>query len=174
MKAVIEQFDLYLDERGLVFEATIIGGAALIVLGIINRATKDLDCLDPSIPDEIKQAAKDFSKPAGLDPDWLNNGQEALKDDLPGAWRDRLQPLYIGSALKLYTLGRIDLLRSKLFAYCDRQQDFNDCIALNPSIEELDEIIPWLKERDSNPLWPDHVDTSLEFLMKELGNDTDL
>lgn len=165
----ITKFDKYLASKGLKFETVIIGGAALLVLGIINRATRDVDCLDPHIPNNIKEASIEFSKVNNLDSDWLNNGPELLKDDLPEDWIDRVTLIFEGDALKLFTLGRIDLLRSKLYAYCDRQQDLQDCIALEPTDCELDEIKPWLYERDGNPDWKEHIDRSILFLRKELG-----
>jgi hypothetical protein len=72
------------------------------------------------------------------------------------------------------TLGRIDLLRAKIFAFCDRQQDFKDCVALKPTAKELRIVYPWLKERDLNELWPEHARTSLLAIAKELGYDLDL
>ncbi len=54
MKSMIEAivaFDEYLGTKGLSFTGTIVGGAALIVMEILGRATQDIDCLDPRIPD---------------------------------------------------------------------------------------------------------------------------
>ena len=77
--------------------------------------------------------------------------------------------LYKGKALNLLTLGRMDLLCSKLYAYCDRQQDLADCLALKPNPRELGQCLPWLLQRDANPLWPDHVRVSLNQLKEVLG-----
>ena len=57
MKEIIVEFDMYLESIGLTFEAVIIGGAALNILDISSRKTKDVDCLDPQIPREIKEAS---------------------------------------------------------------------------------------------------------------------
>ncbi len=62
MNAIIEAFDSYLARRGLHFQTVIIGGAALIAMGIITRTTKDVDCLFPEIPDDIKQASIYFAR----------------------------------------------------------------------------------------------------------------
>ena len=168
----LQAFDLYLIKKDLTFDGVIIGGAALILLGLIERATQDVDCLDPTLPESIKRASIEFAKSSGsgLKEDLFNNGPESLKHDLSPTWKADLQTLYEGTSLRLYTLGRLDLLRSKLYAYCDRQQDLQDCLALKPSLEELQEIRPWLIERDANPLWPDHVEASLSYLAKELGH----
>jgi hypothetical protein len=174
-KSVIKGFDEYLSDRGLTFQCVVIGGGALLLAGIIDRPTKDLDCLDPEIPEEILEAARTFaaSRPE-LWEHWLNNGPRSLIRDLPPDWSDHLETIFSGKSLTLLTLGRLDLLRSKLFAYCDRQQDIDDCIALAPSTEELKICLPWVQERDANPHWPEHVRVSLNSLARELGHDLDL
>ena len=49
MKVVstLESFDLFLEKKGIKFEAIIIGGAALSVMSVITRETVDVDCLHP-------------------------------------------------------------------------------------------------------------------------------
>ena len=64
-------------------------------------------------------------------------------------------------ALHVFSLGREDLLRSKLYAYLDRGIDLDDIQALKPSHEEIESILPWLTERDANPDWPDYVERSM-------------
>src|SRR3990167_8949606 len=76
---IIVQFDIYLSERGMSFDAIVIGGAALAILGTITRETQDCDVLFPNIPVYIQKAAKDFSREIiargeDLKEDWLNNG----------------------------------------------------------------------------------------------------
>jgi hypothetical protein len=58
---VIKKFDLYLHKNNMTFEAVVIGGAALSILGIISRQTQDVDVLDPEIPSDIIEAAKLFA-----------------------------------------------------------------------------------------------------------------
>ena len=173
MAEVIVAFDEYLGTRKLSFTGTIIGGAALIVMEVLDRATQDVDCLDPTIPDDIKQASITFAAETAVDlalkEDWLNNGPARLQDDLPKGWKRELVHIYDGRHLSLYTLGRLDLLRSKLFAYCDRQQDLEDCEALKPTVAELHTCLPWLVDRDANPMWPAHVKTSLVRLAEGMG-----
>jgi hypothetical protein len=142
MKLTIQRFDHYLKGLKLSFEAIIIGGAALNVMDVISRHTKDVDFLDPDIPQEIKKASEDFAlKNPDLKLDsknWMNNGPKDLIRDLPEGWRNDLQKIYTGEALILWTLGRLNLLRTKLYACADRDIDFDDCIALNPSLNELE------------------------------------
>ncbi len=171
---ILQQFDAYLTAQGLSFDAIVIGGAALAILGTITRETQDCDVLSPKIPDDIQAAAKEFSrkiiaKGGDLKSDWFNNGPASLMEVLPKEWRTRTQALFSGQALNLQTLGRSDLLLSKFFAYCDRQQDLPDCIALKPTKTEILDSIDWLRYQDANPGWPDHVNKSMAALAKRLG-----
>ena len=171
---LLPQFDLFLEKGGLTFDAVIIGGAALSLLGVISRETQDCDVLDPKIPEEIQKAAEAFAKQirkqgGDLREDWLNHGPEELGKVLPREWKLRLVKLYSGKAIEFQTLGRDDLLKSKLFALCDRGQDLADCLAMKPTREVLLESLPWLKQQDTNPHWPDHVKDSIQNLAKKLG-----
>jgi len=100
--------------------------------------------------------------------DWLNNGPEQLGDVLPQGWEARLQTVFKGQSLELHTLGRADLLKSKLFAYCDRGTDEMDCIALAPTDSELNAAREWLVQQDAHPGWPDHVNATLQSLAERL------
>ncbi len=168
-------FDRHLAERGLRFEGIVVGGAALNLLGIVWRATKDCDILHPTLPEEIQAAARAFAAERrrhgdALKDDWLNNGPAALAKQLPGAWEERVQLAFSGAALELRSLGREDLLRSKLFALCDRGLDLPDCLALAPTADELAALLPWVEEQDLNPDWPGHVRATLADLGKRLGH----
>ena len=82
-RETLEAFDRYLSGRRLRLEAVVIGGAALNLLGIISRATKDCDILDPPLPSAIIEAARSFAAESrrhgdALQDDWLNNGPASL------------------------------------------------------------------------------------------------
>jgi hypothetical protein len=172
---IIELFDKFLTQRNLKFEAIVIGGGALSILGIIARETQDIDILDPKIPKEILDASIEFSKINSislttLKENWLNNGPDSLKNFLRKDWYLRLENLYDGKSIKFKTLGRLDLIGTKLLAYCDRGTDLKDCIDLNPTIGELNEILPWVKSYDSNPDWPQYVEKRIFILKEKLGH----
>jgi hypothetical protein len=174
-REIIAEFDHFLAQRGLTFEAVVVGGAALALLGTISRETRDCDVLHPRLSEQLLQAARAFAehKRNGgevLHDDWLNNGPSSLADVLPGGWMERVQVVYSGQAITLHTLGRLDLLRSKLFALCDRGLDLLDCVALAPSAEELEAVNPWLERQDANPGWPAHVRAILDDLRTRLGH----
>jgi len=174
-RPTIEAFDRHLDALSLRLEAIVIGGSALGLLGIIDRQTRDFDILAPELPPEISRAAKAFAREqrklgVELIDDWLNNGPMQLTEVLPEGWRVRVQLLFKGRALVLDTLGRADLLKTKLFALCDRGTDLPDCLALAPTRAELDEAIPWLALQDANPDWPTHVMATVDDLKQRLGH----
>lgn len=172
---IVSQFDAYLASRALRLDAVVIGGAALVLLGVIDRQTKDCDVLHPRLPEDVAEAAREFAaslRAAGeaLDDGWLNNGPASLVPLLPPGWQDRLQVAFEGEALLLRTLGRAELLRSKLFALCDRGIDLGDCLALAPSPTELAEALPWVEYQDANPDWPRHVQEVLADLGRKLSH----
>ncbi len=148
-RPTIEAFDKWLSQRALQLEAIVIGGSALALLGVIDRQTRDFDILHPELATNIAEAAREFAahmrrEGVELSDNWFNNGPLQLAEILPDGWRLRLRTAFDGQALRLTTLGRTDLLRTKLFALCDRGSDLGDCLALRPTSHELDEAEPWL------------------------------
>jgi hypothetical protein len=174
-RTTLAAFDRYLADRGLALDAVVVGGAALNLLGVITRQTRDCDILHPPLPDAVVAAARAFAAEltaAGgkLNEDWLNNGPSSLTKLLPAGWELRLQEAFRGQVLVLRSLHRSDLLKSKLFALCDRGLDLQDCIALAPTPAELAEATTWLEPQDLNPGWPAHVRATLADLARRLGH----
>lgn len=172
---LLEAFDRFLESRGMQLEAVVVGGTALNLLGVVSRVTEDCDILSPVLPLGVLEAARTFAaevRASGdvLRDDWLNNGPAALADQLPSDWSSRLQPGFAGRALVLRSLARSDLLRSKLFALCDRALDLGDCLALAPSETELASILPWVQRQDTHPGWPAHVEATFQNLARRLGH----
>ena len=170
---IIEEFDLYLDKKSLKFEAIIIGGAALSILHIISRMTEDVDCIDPEIPLDVKKASAEFIKANlqyGLNPDkFLNNGPISIIQTLPEGWKERTQLIFTGKALTFFTLGRIDLLKTKLDAMVHRGRDMEDVIAMKPSMEEIAECLEWVLNIDGGEHWPEMVKESFDELRSKLN-----
>lgn len=169
------QFDAFLAQRGIRFEAIVTGGAALALLGIVQRETRDCDVIEPGLTEAILAASRSFAAAVReqggvLHEDWLNNGPASLAPLLPEGWRERLQPIFQGSALRLWSLGRPDMLLAKLWALCDRGLDLPDCMALAPTPEELKEAAAWIATQDLNPDWPAHMEETLQDLARRLGH----
>ncbi|MFZ4512340.1 MAG: DUF6036 family nucleotidyltransferase [Geothrix sp.] len=170
---LIPRFDAFLAERGLKLEAVVAGGTALALLGIIQRETRDCDLVEPPLTEAHTRAAVAFaialrSQGQILRDDWLNNGPASLGPLLPEGWKSRLQLVHDGEALRLWSLGRPELLLAKLWALCDRGLDLGDCEALLPSPEELAEAEAWIVLQDLNPAWPAHVRATLADLSGRL------
>lgn len=137
---IINEFDLFLAQKSESFSAIIIGGGALSLMRVITRETQDIDVLDPILPQVILQLSQEFA-------DQINQST----------------PL----ALKRTWLNNgPESLRPNL---PEGWQDRQDCLLMNPSHNELQEAIVWVKEQDMNPFWPKHVELSLQSLAKELG-----
>ena len=60
------------------------------------------------------------------------------------------------------------LLKTKLFALCDRGTDLSDCVALAPTTAELADAMIWLAEQDTNPGWPAHVKATIADVTQRL------
>ena len=152
------------------YSIVILGGAALNLLGVIERATRDVDILafasDPDGPDRgelvtppkplpeplvkaIRTVAGDF----GLADNWLNTGpalqvKAGLPDGLASRikWRDY-------AALHVGLTSPHDLIAFKLFAAADDRpggRHARDLIALRPTDQQLDAAAIWVKGQDAN------------------------
>jgi len=55
-RETIEAFDAHLDACSLAFDAVVIGGSALALLGVTTRQTRDFDILAPLHPVEMGAA----------------------------------------------------------------------------------------------------------------------
>lgn len=166
---LLPQFDRFLAERGLRLDAVVAGGTALALLGIIQRETRDCDLLEPLLTEDLLWAAAAFARTLRdqgqvLRDDWLNNGPASLGPLLPEGWKQRLRLVHDGKALRLWSLGRPELLLAKLWALCDR------ALALRPSAAELAEAETWIIHQDLNPDWPAHVRSTLGDLAGRLGH----
>lgn len=173
-RPTIEAFDAWLAARSLRLDAIVVGGSALALLGVTERQTQDFDILHPELPTEVLHAARAFAahlRGEGVDlaDDWLNNGPIQLTEILPSGWQTRVQAAFTGTSLTLTTLGRADLLKTKLFALCDRGTDLADCIALAPTTDELRLAEPWVAAQDTNSMWPDHVRATLRDLQRRVS-----
>lgn len=102
-----------LAERGLRFDVVVVGGGALLLLGLSVRPTQDLDVIAESggdrlaqltvLPEALEVARNDVARTLGLPDSWLNCGPSALLDlGLPVGFAERVEirkfgPLRSGS-----------------------------------------------------------------------------
>src|SRR3984957_13567571 len=112
-------------------EIVVIGGSALTALGLVRRATRDVDLLAIAEDGELRFAeplphallaaraavAADF----GLAEDWLNPGPTGLLQwGLPEGFMSRAVTRSYGTALVVHFASRVDQIHFKLFAMVDQ------------------------------------------------------
>ncbi|MBI5367169.1 MAG: hypothetical protein HZA54_09040 [Planctomycetes bacterium] len=142
------------------FEVAVCGGAALILQGLADRKTGDVDVLGQLVrrtdgvgelhkwsrlPDLLRAEVQRVAQDLGLDSKaapWFNLGPAGLLDcPLPEGMVGRLHPMRFGKSLVLHLLDRQDLLVFKVWACTDRAakpQHFEDLQQLRPSAQELE------------------------------------
>jgi hypothetical protein len=156
-----------LEADGQRVSIVVIGGAALQLLGIVDRATRDVDIvavtevpgdfsqlvrppqpLAPVLASAIAQVAKDF----GLPGNWMNRGPANQWDiGLPAGFAERVHwRSYRG--LDVGLADRLDLIFLKLEAAADQPTDdsrhFRDLIALKCTDEELEQAAQWARDKN--------------------------
>ena len=145
------------------YELVVIGGSGLLALGIIERATRDVDILalrsgeelgsaDP-LPEPLQVArdrvARDFSLPN----EWLNAGPTDLLDlGLPKGFLERLERRDYGEGLTVYLASRYDQIHFKLYALVDQGpgKHEDDLRSLQPTDEELLTAARWARTHDTS------------------------
>ena len=166
-----------LAQRGEFAAVVVVGGAALNLLGVVERATQDVDVIAIEVPEgaeppvgvkppaelpmvlveAIAIVARDF----GLPSDWLNTvvGMQ-WETGLPPGFEDRIEWRLFGS-LWVGLPGRIDFVFLKLYAAADdvgpKSRHFKDLEALRPTEEELRAAAGWIRTQDPSPAMDDIV-----------------
>jgi hypothetical protein len=151
----------------------VVGGAALNLLGVIARATVDIDViatgpgtgdLPPAtlvvpagLPAELRAAVDRLTRDLNLPEGWINTtvtcrGQQKL----PPGFAERVQWRPYG-ALWVGLAGRRDLIALELHAAADtdlHSRHTSDLPALRPAPEELDAAGAWVRTQDAGPEFP--------------------
>lgn len=150
-----------LADRKLHYEIVAIGGGSLLLLGLIERTTRDLDLValikkqglisaNP-LPRPLVQAAEEVGRALDLGKEWLNIGPASLLEmGLPPGFMKRLH-IRKYKGLTLYLADRYDQICFKLYASVDQgpqSKHFADLISLRPSLVELQEAKNWCVTHD--------------------------
>jgi hypothetical protein len=153
-----------LRERGRRYELVVIGGSALLLLGLHIRPTRDLDVLAlveegkyvkvDQLPTELRQARDQVASALGLGADWLNTGPTSQLDfDLPVGFKDRVDIREYGN-LVIHIASRTDQIHFKLYAASDDRfsrrpsKHLADLRRLSPSPDELIAAALWARTID--------------------------
>ena len=147
-------------------ELLVCGGSALNVLGLVQRATKDVDVLayvnrntagevsfisaDP-LNENLITASKKVARDFNLTENWLNAGPASATDlGLPNGILKRVKTIQYGQKLTIHFMGRYDQIHFKLYAAVDQGagKHFDDLLALNPTPDELEQAARWSMTHD--------------------------
>jgi len=185
LEQALDALGQVLADRGQVQEVVAIGGGSLLLLGLIQRPTKDIDlvalvedggylCAEP-LPAELKTAIKDVGVALGLADDWMNAGPaDLLRLGLPEGFEQRTVSRTYG-ALTVHVASRFDQICFKLYASVDRgpqSKHFADLRQLAPTTEELDRAQSWCLTHDPSAPFADQLGQALSALYQASpGND---
>ncbi len=166
LRSALSTLGEVLAARGLRYEVVIVGGANLLLRGVITRSTKDGDVVAgrssdgqiiemPQLPAPLAAAVRDVARTYGLAEDWLNVGPASLLDlGLPDGFAGRLSREDFG-ALTVWLAGRHDLVCFKLYAAADhwpaRDRHLADLRALAPDRGDLLAAARWARTHDASP-----------------------
>lgn len=178
---------------GLRHDIVILGGAALNLLGLVERATIDVDILafaapagvgaagapplqppTEPLPASLVAAARTVARDLGLDPHWLNTGPALQwRAGLPVGLATRVH-WYRFSGLHVGLVDRYDLIFFKLFAAADAagpsSVHYQDLLALRPNAAELQAAGEWVATQDASPAFATVLDTVLRHVRDDLAD----
>jgi Nucleotidyltransferase of unknown function (DUF6036) len=173
LRALSEQ----LERTGSQFELVVVGGSALLALGLIARPTKDVDVValrkaevlekaDP-LPVDLRDARDRVARDFGLPQEWINPGPASLIDfGLPEGFLDRVETRRFGPALTVHFASRLDQIHFKLYALVDQGagKHEQDLRGLNPTAEELVQAARWTTTHDISPGFREMLERALRYL----------
>jgi len=182
--ALLQSLGEQLAAVGARFDLVVIGGSGLLALGLVDRATRDVDVLaivsgetlavaDP-LPPELAHARDRVARDFSLQSDWLNPGPtELLRFGLPDGFLARIETRTYGDALTIRYASRLDQIHFKLYAMVDQGagRHETDLRAMTPSAAELRAAGRWARTHDPS----DGFRQELEAALAHLGlGDVDL
>jgi len=167
-----------LTAAGETYELVVIGGSGLLVLGEIERSTRDVDLVAlrsgqelegaKPLPDPLQRAADLVARDFGLGRGWLNGGPTSLLDfGLPEGFLERLDSRSYGEALTIHYASRYDQIHFKLYAMVDEGgpgKHEQDLQALAPSKEELLAAGRWSLTHDPSEGYRETLVKALQYL----------
>jgi len=178
-----------LTAEGMEFGIVVLGGAALNLLGIVERTTRDVDVLaitsstledgllsltpPEPLPEPLKRVIDRVARDFRLPEDWVDTTMGLqLQTGLPPGLERRIHWSRYGG-LVVGLVDRYDLIYFKLYAAADSggpaSVHYQDLIALRPSSIELQEAATWVRKQDPSA----GFSIILEQVMERLRTDVD-
>jgi hypothetical protein len=164
---VLSSLGALLASRREAYGLLVVGGSNLLLLGLIDRPTGDLDVIGLSeqsayrkvveLPEPLRRAAAEVGLAFDLSERWLNADAASLMDsELPPGWRERIEIRRYG-ALELHLTSRFDQICFKLWAAVDagpKSKHFADLVGMSPTDAELAVAAGWTADRDISDAFP--------------------
>ena len=165
-----------LAENGREVGLLVIGGSSLLLLGVIDRPTADVDVAAVAtssgyvplheLPRHLAAAVAEVGQVLGLGPHWLDTRPAGLMElGLPAGAAVRVELRRYG-ALTIHLPGRADLVALKLLAaavlHPANDKHMQDLHALDPSPEELSAAVTWMTEQDESAAFGELVEQVLD------------
>jgi len=165
---------------GTYAELVVIGGSALLAIGLISRPTRDVDVVallagqtlvDPRpFPAELIAARDRVARDFGLPENWLNAAPADLLDfGLPDGFVERLERHDYGGSLTVHFASRFDQIHFKLYAMADQGAGKHeaDLRALSPTRAELLAAARWTRTHDPSEGFREQLLAALAYLGAE-------
>lgn len=165
------------------YEPVVIGGSALLALGLIDRTTRDVDIvavrrggdlLDPKpLPPAVVEARDRVARDFALQESWLNAAPSSLLDfGMPEGFVERLESRAFGPSLTVHFASRFDQIHFKLYAVVDQGvgKHESDLRALEPTPEELLAAARWTRTHDPSPGFRRELESVLRYFGVESGD----
>jgi hypothetical protein len=142
------------------YDLVVVGGSALLALGLVQRPTRDVDVVALGgaeglgsaieLPGPLLSARDRVAGDLGVTTDWLNSGPAGLLDfGLPEGFEERWTTRRYGSALTVRWASRLDQVHLKLYAAVDQAgKHLRDLEALAPTGDELVVAARWARTHD--------------------------
>lgn len=165
------------------YEVVAIGGGSLLLLGYIDRTTKDLDLLaimdkgnlisaNP-IPEGLLKEITAVGTALNLGIHWVNGGPTSLLNSgLPEGFEERLVIKHY-DALTIHFASRMDQICFKLYAAIDHgptSKHFSDLLSLKPTHDELLTARQWCLTQDVSINFSDMLTQALNALGVKYDN----
>lgn len=166
-----------LAHRGEAHYVVLIGGSALLHLGLVTRTTYDVDVVGlmrdgrlvgaEPMPASLRAAADDVARALGLATTWFNSAPTTLLDfGLPNGFLERCCQRRYGT-LGVSVAARLDQVHFKLYAATDqgpRSKHMADLQALHPTSEELLAAARWCRTQDPSEGFLSSLRPALAFM----------
>lgn len=143
--------EVYEQLGGTSIDLGICGGAALILTGMIDRTTKDIDTLFPvPWPPLLSEAVQIVARNYDLSERWINSGPDQITTmGLPDGFKERAEISKFGRSLTVYFASRRDQIFFKVYAAADRGgYHVEDLLALKPTQEDMLAAGEWCRTHD--------------------------